>query len=361
MGNNELLIPEENLPRFNDDTALVAKNAEEFIKEAYPYLLSSEKDISNALIEKNSTDLLESIRFFKIGTSTVEETDSVFEYLNSRIIKLLSVAYSMSVPVCFGIIGRNGRTSIVLGIDPVAETAENAESVKKIIQGLLPDISICGYSYKETGKTKFGMIGGTPSYSIDGKNQTFDYSSLVRALNGRNYCLLTMAKPVNTAKIQNKIGALTELKDSCLAISKRNISLQQSIAKTEGATEGKTVSDSVSVSAYAGVRIGPVMAGGSVGYSHSVSNSISKTISDTITDGKSLGLEIQNGFALDLAKRAENAVTRLQRGLSSGFWQTAVSYSTDDDIAMKILRGCLYSEIAKPDPLTLPPRLIDFT
>jgi hypothetical protein len=36
---------------------------------------------------------------------------------------------------------------------------------------------------------------------------------------------------------------------------------------------------------------------------------------DIISNGKSLGLEVQNDFPLDLAKRVENALVRLQKAV----------------------------------------------
>jgi hypothetical protein len=360
MSNTELAIPENKLPQFNDDTSLIGTNMENFIREVNPYFFA-EGELSNRHIEKQSTALIESIKFFKIDNCTIEDSDSFFDYLNERIKKLLSVAYSMNIPVCFGIIGQSGNTSLVLGADPLAKDSDSsASSVKKILQGLLPDVSISEYRYEETeaGKTNFGIIGGNPSYVIDGKRQSLDYSSLIRGLNGKDYTLLVMAKSLELETVQNKINTLTQIKDSCLAVSKRNISLQQSQAHTDGTTKGKTTTDGFNVSAYGGIII-PFALGGGVGYNHSVSKSISQSVSDTISNGKSLSLEIQNGFAIDLAKRAENAILRLQKGVNTGFWQSAICFSTNDEASMKILYGCLYSEIAKPDPLALPPRIID--
>lgn len=358
MDTNGLMIPTDKLTQFSEDTLLIGQNTESLIRELSPYLFA-DNHLSNIKIEKHSTALIESIKFFRIDNCTVENADSFFEYLNDRIKKLLSFVYSMNVPVCFGIIGWQGNTSIVLGVDPLACTSDSAASIKKILQGLLPDISISDYSYKETGKTNFGIIGSAPSYIIDGNQQTFDYSSLIRGLNGKEYTLLVMAKPVNPEKIQEKINNLIQIKDTCLAVSKRNISLQQGDAHTKGTVEGKTTTDGFNVSAYAGVMIGSVMLGGGGGYNHSVSKSISESVSDTISNGKSLGLEIQNSFAVYLAKRVENAILRLQKGINTGFWQSTICFSTNDEVSMKTLKGCLYSELAKPDPLAFPPKIID--
>jgi hypothetical protein len=366
MDSSELVVSANSLRQFNEDTALVGKDMENFIQEVYPYVFADD-DLSNNRYEKYSTALIKKIKFFRIDSCTIEKTDSFFEYLNNRIRKLLSVAYSMNVPVCFGIIGHSGNTSLVLGIDPIADNSDSTSSVKKILQGLLPDISISDYRYEENGKTSFGIIGGAPSYVIDESQQSLDYSSLVRGLNGKEYTLLIMAKPVSQESIQTKINNLTQIRDECLMVSKRNISLQQSDAHTTGTTKGTstTDTDTNSVSSFSSFGFGlkNFHVGGGVSHSHShshsVTESISKTVSDSISKGKSLGLEIQNSFALYLGKCVENALLRLQKGRNTGFWQSAVCFSTNDELSMKILRGCLYSEIAKPDPLALPPRIID--
>jgi hypothetical protein len=198
--------------------------------------------------------------------------------------------------VCYGIVSHAEQTSIVLAVNPCSDSNEKKET-KEVIQGLLPDISMSEFKYKADETKNWRIIGANPSCEIDGKPQYVNYSSLMRGLNGQDYTLLVMAKPVNQSKIDDKINKLRQLKDECAAISKRNISLQQNIAKTEGKTDGETVTNGVNVSVYAGVMAGGVMAGGSVGYNHSFAKTTSKTISDTISNGKSLSLEIQNSYA----------------------------------------------------------------
>jgi hypothetical protein len=356
MSNNELQIPNDKITQFNEDSLLIGNNWEQFMNEVAPYWLFN-NDFSDITFEKHSKEILESIKFYKIDNCTIEDTDSIFEYLNTRVKKYLTVAYSMNVPVCFGIIGSNGNTSIVIGIDPQTEDKTGTKSIKKFIESLLPDIALSEYEYKETGKKHFGVIGGTPSHKIDEKEQTFDYSALTRALNGKNYILLVMAKPINSDIISNKINTLTNIKDICHSISKRNISLQESMAHTDSKNESDTKTHNVNVSAYGGM-IFPFALGGSVGYGFSSSKTIGTSVSDTITKGKTLGVEIQNSFATDLAKRAENAIIRLQKGLSTGLWQSAVCYSTEDNLSLNIIQGCMYSELAKPDQYALPPRPI---
>lgn len=358
---NELQIPEEKLIGVKNDTDLLAIKASDFLSTVFPY--SRVPAVSDEFLEPHSKELLGTFKFFRIESCTIENTENVFEYLNNSVQKYLAAAYSINAPIVFGIESLGGKTSLILGIDPLAEKAGNKETIKKIVQGLLPDVRLSDFQYQGGVAERFGVIAGTPSYMIDGKRQTFDYSTLMRGLNGESYTLLVFAKPVPPVEAQKKIADLMAIKDECLAVSKRNVSLQQSLAHAEGdtKTETKTHSVNVNVSTYAYVGGEGVGFGQSVGagYGHSWGKSISKSISEMITNGKSIGLEIQNGIALDIAKRIENAVLRLQKGLQTGLWQTAVCYSAKTDIALKVIQGSIYSEIAKPDALSLPPRVFD--
>jgi hypothetical protein len=366
---NKLQIPEEKLVGVKNDTRLLADKARGFLSAAFPY--SSVPAVSDKFLEPHSKELLRTFKFYRIETCTIENTENVFEYLNNNVQKYLAAAYSINAPIVFGIESLSGKTSLILGIDPLAEKNEkneNKETIKKIVQGLLPDVRLSDFQYQGGSAKKFGIIAGTPSYTIEGKRQTFDYSTLMRGLNGENYTLLVFAKPIPPIEAQKKIVDLTAIKDECLAVSKRNISLQQSLAHTKGDTVTKTEGHNINVNVNANTQMNvgiPLLFsvgvgyGVGAGYGYSWGESISKSISDTITNGKSIGLEIQNGFALDIAKRVENAVLRLQKGLLTGLWQTAVCYSAETDIALKVIQGSIYGEIAKADALSLPPRVFD--
>jgi hypothetical protein len=365
--NTEIGIPRERILSFREDTAIVGRNTTRFLEEVYPY--TSLESLTEDMTEPDSETLLKRIRFLRIETCTIEDTRDVFEYLNMNIQKYLTAAYALEVPLCYGIVGQNRATSLVIGFEPLAKNNENPEAMEKIVRGLLPDIKLSPYSYPSGSRNKFGIIGGTPSFKIDGEVQKLDFSALMRGLNGQDYTLLVLAKPVPNTDIQKKIDTLLRIKDECLAVSKRNISLQQNAAHSEGRnkseteTQGENVSFNIGGSRNVGVNLGGISLskgsfwGVGLGSSHSNAKTIGTSVNNTISNGQSLGLELQNSFALDIVKRIDNTVERLQRGIGAGFWQTAVCYSSDNDLALKIMRGALYSEIAKPDALAFPPRI----
>ena len=59
--------------------------------------------------------------------------------------------------------------------------------------------------------------------------------------------------------------------------------------------------------------------------------------------------------------RIDSVIERLQKGLNTGLWQSTICYSAKKDIGLKIMQGCLYGELAKPDSLSLPPCIFDIS
>ena len=207
--------------------------------------------------------------------------------------------------------------------------------------------------------------------------QKFDLSSVIKALNGEKFTILVIAKPVSTQTLQNKMGTAIQIRDNCMAISKRNVSRQQNITRAENETFTNGSQNNINVNVNggaigAGIGIlvggpnGAIIGAGigtligqsvSVGHSKGNSESYSKSISEAISEGGSMSLDIQNGFAIELMKLADNCLERLKLGQNTGFWETTVTYSADNKIARDIIQGCIYGEIAKPNPELLPPRI----
>jgi hypothetical protein len=382
-------LPDELRAQFDNDTNVICDSTERLLKEIFPYYLA-DNTFDDDKIEIDSNDIVKAMNFFKIADCTIEDVDDVFLYLNEKIQKFLSAAYSVGTIVCYGIVGQNGNTSIVLGVDPVSADNKNAETIKSVTQGLLPGITLKDFKCdsKVSDNMQYGLIGGVPTVKIKDDVQRFDFAPIVRSLNGQNFTLLVMARPLSAANVQDKIGQLLHIKDQCAAISKRNVSMQRSTsqntqeswANTDGSSEGSSWGGSVNAAPIGmgiGAIIGSIVApgigtaagaaiGGAIGGGFSVNNgknssinhseSYTKSISEAITQGGTMSLDIQNGFAMELIKYAENAIERLKIGQNTGMWQAAISYSADSEVAINLLQGCLYSEVARPNPELLPPR-----
>lgn len=344
--------------KFEDDTKTLGELTVNFIQNFYPSY-SVNNDIAK-LEKENSLDLLNSFTFYKICECKIYDVDDRFEYFLEKLKKLFTAAYSMNRNVYYGIVDDNGNVSLVLGVD--AKNDKN-ETILSVIKGLLSGIKIEKYDKKfviekdDNGKDKkrfVGCISGVPAVKIDGEYQKKDLSPLIRSLNKENYTIMILCKPLKQESIQNKINEAINIQDKCFAISKRSISYQK--GSSEGKT--KTITDGISYSKTQSsnfiMRLVDFFRGSQT-ETEGKSESVSEAISTTINENESISGDIQNGFAIELMKMAESTIERLKIGRNIGMWETVISYSSDSKLAMDIIQGSLYSEIASEVPEILPP------
>lgn len=338
---------------FKNDTESLGRLTVNFIQDFYPsYSINNGID---SLPKEDSLGLLNSFTFYRICECKIYDVEDRFEYFLEKLKKLFTAAYSINRNVCYGIVSKDGNVSLVLGVD--SKNGED-ETILSVIKGLLSGIKIEKYDKKiinEKYKNGYaGCISGVPAIKIDGEYQKKDLSPLIRSLNGQNYTIMILCKPLDKINIQEKINKAIDIQDKCFAISKRSISYQKGIS--EGKTE--TITDGISYSKTQGsnffMRIVDFFRG-SQNETEGKSESVSDAISKTITENESISGDIQNGFAIELMKMAESMVERLKIGRNIGMWETLVSYSSDSKLAMDIIQGSLYSEIASEVPEILPP------
>mgnify|MGYP004514600371 CR=1 FL=1 len=346
------------IKEFKKDTEKLGKSTVNFIENFYPYY-SVNNDIAK-LEKENSLDLLNSFTFYKICECKIYDVDDRFEYFLEKLKKLFTAAYSMNRNVYYGIVGDNGNVSLVFGVD--AKNGEN-ETILSIIKGLLSGIKIEKYDKKfiiekdDNGKDKkryVGCISGVPAVKIDGEYQKKDLSPLIRSLNKENYTIMILCKPLKQESIQEKINEAINIQDKCFAISKRTLSLQTGKSEGETHTETEGVNYSKTQSSNFIMRLVDFFRGSQT-ETEGKSESVSEAISKTINENKSIAGDIQNGFAIELMKMAESTIERLKIGRNIGMWETVISYSSDSKLAMDIIQGSLYSEIASEVPEILSP------
>ena len=344
--------------KFEDDTKTLGELTVNFIQNFYPSY-SVNNDIPE-LKKENSLDLLNSFTFYKICECKIYDVDDRFEYFLEKLKKLFTAAYSMNRNVYYGIVGNNGNVSLVLGVD--AKNDEN-ETILSIIKGLLSGIKIEKYDKKfviekdDNGKDKkrfVGCISGVPAVKIDGEYQKKDLSPLIRSLNKENYTIMILCKPLKKESIQEKINKAIKIQDECFAISKRTLSLQTGKSEGETHTETEGINYSKTQSSNFIMRLVDFFRGSQT-ETEGKSESVSEAISKTINENESISGDIQNGFAIELMKMAESTIERLKIGRNIGMWETVIIYSSDSKLAMDIIQGSLYSEIASEVPEILPP------
>lgn len=380
MANTELTHQQkEYLEEFNADSKVVGDQTVKFLELVYPSYLVNQQDVDR-FMDKDSKSRLESMTFFHIRSCTADNVDKVFEDVNKRFEKLFTALYSINIPVAYGVVSREGVTNLVLGV----YSSEDVEPVKAITQGMLSGIDIEEiapfFSSNSNKEMSYGILTGVPSLYVKEEKQSFSLSSIMRSLNGQNYSLLFVAKPVANELIAQNISELISVRDKAFAVSKRNVARSRSSSETS--TDTKNVNDTKNsvaglvgggsgaaagallgtfVFPGVGTAVGTAIGGGlgtiignivGKGKSHSVG--YSSSISKAITDGETVSGDIQNGFAIELMNYADSAIERLKAGQNNGIWQTAIAYSAETAISRNIIRACLSGELSKLDSEKLP-------
>lgn len=401
---------QQDLSIYEDDTKKLGELTADFIQNFYPsYYVSN--DIAVSLPQEDSLDLLNSFTFYKICECKIYNVENRFAYFAEKLQKLFTTAYSIKQAVCYGIVSQQGTVSLLLGVAPNSDDV----TICSIMEGLLPGIKFEKYTQKflnekdGTGRNAqdkdryVGCICGVPALKINGEYQNKDLSPLVRSLNGKNYTIMVLCRPVDEYRIQEKINKAISIQDNCFAIAKRTISLQNgqskgktgtvTVNKTKGEntseTKGVGVSGAVSLGAAGaatGAAIGSVVpvvgtavgaiGGGLIGLivgkqlnfnrSHTtgtnrqISKGYSDAVTDTISSNTSISGDVQNSFAIELMKMAESMIERLKIGRNIGMWESVITYSSDSKLASDIIQGSLYREIATGLPEVLPPVVFSY-
>lgn len=402
-GQQDIVEKKEEL--FQRDTELLGRCTAEFVENFYPAYSIMPSDVGQ-IKKEDSLQLLNSFTFYKLSECTVDDVEDLFVYFAEKMQKLFTSAYSIKQEVCYGIVSDGEQTSLVVGIAPTS----NDTTIRCIIEGLLPGMKVEEYTNRfvnaQTDRTGeklsydkdryVGCISGVPALKIDGEYKTKDLSSIMRSLNGANYTIMVLCKPIEECEIQNKLNEAIKIQDQCFAISKRTISSQKGTSQSsthtdthsesDGTQESKTKGRSVSgVAAAAGAAIGSIIpvvgtvvgaavgaVGGrliellvgnrskTTGTTHSLTDGYSDSVTNTINSSESISADVQNGFAVELMKMAENVSDRLRIGRSIGMWESVITYSSDSEIASKIIQGSLYSEVASGIPEVLPPVVFSY-
>lgn len=412
------LMKPEDLEIFKRNTLTLAEQSERFITDFFPSYAGTNEYIGR-LMQGDSFSKINCFTFYRLDECSIDEGQSnnqresgtslnLLEYFSAKLQKLFTTAYSITQPICYGIVSYEGETSLVLGIAPTERG--DKDTVRQIIEGLLPGITLSEFSGRFRNavgekapispvaydKDRYvGCISGIPALKRDGEYLNKDLSSLMRSLNGSNYTIMVMASPVDNLSIQSKIDEAIEIKDKCVQVSKQTLSLQQGTSHSDTHTDGRADTDGTNkavtknggfnvsgtlpgaatgagVGFLAGGPLGAMIGGlagllvgkqvsfnkgksKTTGESHSTTLSYSDAVSESISQSGTLAFDVQNGYALELMQMADTVIERLKAGRSIGMWNMVVSYSSDSKMVRDIIQGSLYSEIASGDPNTLPP------
>lgn len=352
---------EELQKEFERDTSIVAEQSHRFVQITQPAYMLLKSELA-ALTYDNSAELLDAISFFKIKSCASDDVDDVENYLGSKMTKFYTAIHALNKPVVYGVISYNGMTNLVIGI--YADKGET-ETVKCIMQGLLDGVDLepfqPNYKEREIITDQAGFISGIPSVKVGEEKQFFDIGPVMKSLNGQNYSLLFVSRPISSEQVSNNYGEVIQVRDACFAVSKRNISRQHGTSHSVGNTEGTTESHSHSTSKTKGGSFGlSFILGFNKNWSksetdtYSSSKNFSKTITDAVNDTAGESHDVQNGFALEMIEYADKAIERLRQGKNNGMWETVITFSAENSIARQILSSCLTGEMSKPNADLLP-------
>lgn len=363
--NDEMLVPVKSpaeLKReFEQDNIIIAEQTSRFVETMQPAYMLTEQEV-RSLVYDNSAELLDAVTFFKIKSCSTDNADEVSDYLCSKMNKFYTAIHSLNKTVIYGVVAYGGDTSLVVGV--YADKTET-EAIKKIMQGLLDGVELedfkPGYAARKTGSKNVGFISGVPSAKIAEEKQSFDIGPVMKSLNGQNYTLLFISRPVSPDVVSSNYGELIQIRDECFSVSKRNLSRQHGTSHSTGNTEGTSETQSHSTSKTKGGSFGISFIlsfnknwSKSTSDSYSSSKNFSKTITDAVNDTSGESHDIQNGFALEMMEYADKAIERLRQGKSNGMWETVITYSAENSMAKQILEACVNGELAKPNPDLLP-------
>lgn len=377
--NNEpsLNLQDISSSNFEEDSLLIGKSVTRFLETVYPSYLLDRNNLDK-FIEKNSLDRLNAIKFFKIASYTFDNSTNDIENISEKFEKLFSALYSIRIPIVYGVISQNGQTNLVLGV----EKSKDEETVEKLTQGMLSCIQMEHYlpNFQNNKKTNQGILAGIPALYVKEKKFQFSLASIMRGLNGQNYTVLFISKPIDPVIISQDINTLICIKDAAFAVSKKNISNSENYTKTNSKTDQYNENPILpQVGQGSGALIGAVIGGtfglgggtaigagiggfigsslgGVIGtvISQGKSKSFSESVSEAISNGKTISHDIQNGFALELMQYSNQSIERLKKGQNNGFWQTAITYSAENESTQKIIQACLCGELSRCDDEKLP-------
>lgn len=354
MSTDEEKVLQEIKAEFSENNAILSTQVGTFINTVAPYLVALNS--ANELVNRNSAKFLNTLTFFRLCSCTTEDVEDLAKYLNEKIEKLFTAIHSLNRPIIYGVVSRNGKANLVIGV----ETQKDEAVVKSMLRGLLMGIELekctLDFSVQKSENGEGGFISAVPILKVDEDRQKFDLSTLMRCLNGEDYTVLFYAKPISADAIQEKYSAVLQIRDACAAVSKRNVSMQESINENKTVTESVTRRGLVQEAFKQGARdrrldwqnlIDSIINGG--GQSTSVSNT--ETIKGLT---KGISFDIQNGLALEMTNFCDKAIERLKYGQNTGLWGVTITYSANSAITCSILEACICGELAKPTTDILP-------
>jgi energy-coupling factor transporter ATP-binding protein EcfA2 len=360
--NNALLISSQHNQR------ILAEASQKLV----PWWSFNDKDILKKQTEQDPTSYLDSYYLFPVTEISINsDCNDIAKFIHERFQNILAAASHSGVSVALILSNKNGKSNVYLGFKGKSHTESNPELFESILNGILPGKKIqydekVNLSCLTAGHKHGGMVTGIPALCKDDKLE-FNISSVARSLYGKDYLLAIISRPIADEEKQQSFHELIQLRDNLHTLVMQTIGTEKgsgsSVAINESESIGNSETKGHSFGSTAGIGfptpIGFMGVGGT--YAHNISNTDTKTKTNGRTDtcseneSRSLSIEQQNGYALELEKIADQYVERMIQGFGSGYWETSITFSTQNEMSSSILAGTFAGELSQPKDTLLPP------
>ena len=343
------------------DIVPINKSNFKIISEASQRLIPwwgfNDKDILKSQTEDDPKSYLDSYYLFQLNEISVNsDCNDIPKFINERFQNILSATNHSGLSVLLLISSKNGKNEVFLGFRNDSSTDSNPELFESIINGILPGKNIKlnetanipslvdGYKYG-------GMVTGVPTIKKDDEKLKFNLASVTRSLYGKDYTLAIISKPISEIEKQKSFNELIQLRDNLHALAIQTVGEENGTSTSVSESKNKTTGSSTT----RGHNFSAIL------YSYNSS----KTTTESTTKGKtgtlseqqssSISIEQQNGIAIELEKIADQYIERMIQGFNSGYWETTITFASQDKITNDILGGTFAGELSKPNDKLLPP------
>ncbi len=359
------------------DIVSINKSNFQIISEASQRLIPwwgfNGKDILKSQTEDDPKSYVDSYYLFPLNEISVNsDCEDIPKFINERFQNILSATNHSGLSVLLLISSKNGKNEVFLGFKNDSSTDNNPELFESIINGILPGKNIklnetANISSLVDGYKYGGMVTGVPTIKKDDEKQKFNLASVTRSLYGKDYTLAIISKPVSEIEKQKSFNELIQLRDNLHALAIQTVGEEKGTSTSVSESENKTTGSSNTSGHSAGATVGAGIPTpfGFIGGGGTYSHNWSKTDTRSTTKGKtetsseqqshSISIEQQNGIAIELEKIADQYIERMIQGFNSGYWETTITFASQDKITSDILGGTFAGELSKPNDKLLPP------
>ncbi len=336
------------------------QNILEAHQKLIPWWNFNDKDILKLQTEDDPKSYLDSYYLFPLNEISVNsDCEDIPEFINDRFQNILSAANYSGLSVLLLISSKGGKIEVFLGFKDELTTESNPELFESIINGILPGKHIkfneeVNISSLVEGYKYGGIVAGVPTIKNNDEKQKFNLASITRSLYGKDYTLAIISNPVSDTEKQKSFKELIQLRDNL------HVRAIQTISEEKGSGTSASESESHTISDISGHSLGATVGNGSTcspNWSHTHTQSDTKGKTKTLSEQQShsISIEQQNGHVLELEKIADQYIKRMIQGFSSGYWETSITFATQDKITSDILGGTFAGELSKPNDKLLPP------